>query len=62
LSKKIIGNKEYGTSKKFSYNAQRGDLGSRNQYKRIGLPPHYNNLKCYLNSGRINNWMKKGIT
>ena len=31
-----------------------------NQYKRMGLISfHYNYLKCYLNSGRINNWMEE---
>lgn len=30
------------------------------QYKRMGLLSfHYNYLKCYLNSGRINNWMEE---
>lgn len=30
------------------------------QYKKIGLISfHYNYLKCYLNSGRINNWMEE---
>ncbi len=30
------------------------------QYKRMGLISfHYNYLKCYINSGRINNWMEE---
>jgi hypothetical protein len=30
------------------------------QYKRMGLFSfHYNYLKCYLNFGRINNWMEE---
>lgn len=30
------------------------------QYKRMGLISfHYNYLKCYLNAGRINNWMEE---
>jgi hypothetical protein len=30
------------------------------QYKRMGLISfHYNYLKCYVNSGRVNNWMEE---
>jgi len=30
------------------------------QYKKMGLISfHYNYLKCYINSGRVNNWMEE---
>ena len=30
------------------------------QYKRMGLISfHYNYLRCYINSGRVNNWMEE---
>ena len=39
---------------------QKHEMVHWEQYKKMGLISfHYNYLKCYLNSGRINNWMEE---
>ena len=39
---------------------QKHEMVHWEQYKRMGLFSfHYNYLKCYLDSGRINNWMEE---